>query len=60
MLRASADWFGPTRWNDEMKWYDGFKVPDAIVSLLETLAESERLPPAASPAGRLHPIRIAC
>src|SRR5207248_496496 len=39
VLRASADWFGPTRWNDEMKRYDGFKVPDAIVSLLETRAE---------------------
>jgi len=41
VLRASADWFGPTRWNDEMKWYDGFKAPDAIVSLLDTLAESD-------------------
>jgi len=39
LLRASADWFGPTRWNEEMKWYDGFKAPDAIVSLLETLGE---------------------
>jgi hypothetical protein len=39
VLRASADWFGPTRWNDEMKRYDGFKVPDAVVSLLEALGE---------------------
>jgi hypothetical protein len=39
LLRASAEWFGPSRWNDEMKWYDGFKAPDAIVSLLDTLAE---------------------
>ncbi|HKI30494.1 MAG TPA: hypothetical protein VKA46_01285 [Gemmataceae bacterium] len=41
ILRASAEWFGTTRWNDEMKWYDGFKAPDAIVSLLDTLAESD-------------------
>ncbi len=34
VLKAAADWFGPTRWNDEMKRYDGFKAPDGIVSLL--------------------------
>ena len=51
VLRASADWFGPTRWNDEMKWYDGFKVPDAIVSLLETLAESDAFRRRFLPAG---------
>jgi hypothetical protein len=55
VLRASAEWFGPTRWNDEMRWYDGFKVPDALVSLLETLTESaifrrRFLPPAAADA----------
>jgi hypothetical protein len=41
LLRTSADWFGPTRWNDEMKWYDGFKAPDAIASLLDTLSEAD-------------------
>ena len=39
VLRAAAEWFGPTRWEGEMKRYDGFKAPDAIVSLLETLAD---------------------
>ncbi|MFI4981963.1 MAG: hypothetical protein ACHQIO_16580 [Nevskiales bacterium] len=41
LLRASADWFGAARWNDEMKWYDGFKAPDALVSLLESLGEAD-------------------
>ena len=41
LLRGSADWFGPARWNDEMKRYDGFKAPDAIVSLLETRVECD-------------------
>ena len=51
VLRASADWFGPTRWNDEMKRYDGFKVPDAIVSLLETLGECDAFRRRFLPAG---------
>jgi hypothetical protein len=51
VLRASADWFGPTRWNEEMKWYDGFKAPDAIVSLLDTLAESDAFRRRFLPAG---------
>jgi hypothetical protein len=51
LLRASADWFGPTRWNDEMKWYDGFKAPDAIASLLETLAEADAFRRRFLPAG---------
>jgi hypothetical protein len=51
VLRASAEWFGPTRWNGEMKWYDGFKVPDAMVSLLETLAECSTFHRRFLPAG---------
>jgi hypothetical protein len=51
LLRASTDWFGPTRWNDEMKWYDGFKAPDAIESLLETLAEADAFRGRFLPAG---------
>ncbi len=51
LLRASADWFGPTRWNDEMRWYDGFKAPDAIASLLDTLAESDAFRRRFLPAG---------
>jgi hypothetical protein len=51
VLRAAGDWFGPTRWNDEMKWYDGFKAPDAIVSLLDTLAESDAFRRRFLPAG---------
>jgi hypothetical protein len=51
LLRGSADWFGPTRWNDEMKWYDGFKAPDAVVSLLETLAETDAFRRRFLPAG---------
>jgi hypothetical protein len=52
VLRGCAEWFGPTRWNDEMKRYDGFQAPDAIVSLLDTLAEADAfgrrfLPPTA-------------
>ncbi len=58
LLRASADWFGPTRWNDEMRRYDGFRAPDAIVSLLDALAEADAfrrrfLPAAASDAHTL-------
>src|SRR5262249_32105728 len=53
LLRASAEWFGPGRWNDEMRWYDGFKAPDALVSVLETVAESaafrRRFLPSAAP-----------
>ncbi|HEY1908783.1 MAG TPA: hypothetical protein VGG91_22260, partial [Myxococcaceae bacterium] len=41
VLRGCAEWFGPTRWNDEMRRYDGFQAPDAIVSLLDTLAEAD-------------------
>ncbi len=51
VLRASAEWFGPTRWDEEMKWYDGFKVPDALVSLLETLAECSAFRQRFLPAG---------
>lgn len=37
VLRASAEWFGRERWEDEMRWYDGFQTPEAIASLLETV-----------------------
>jgi hypothetical protein len=40
ILRASAEWFGPQRWESEMRWYDGFKAPAALASLLDTLHES--------------------
>jgi hypothetical protein len=50
-LRDSAEWFGPGRWNDEMRWYDGFKVPDAIVSLLETRIECDAFCRRFLPAG---------
>jgi hypothetical protein len=51
VLRGSAEWFGTTRWNDEMKLYDGFKAPDAIVSLLETVAEADAFRRRFLPAG---------
>jgi hypothetical protein len=51
VLRASADWFGPTRWDDEMKHHDGFKAPGAIVSLLETRAECDAFRRRFLPAG---------
>jgi hypothetical protein len=51
LLRESADWFGPTRWNEEMRRYDGFKAPDAIVSVLDTLAEADAFRRRFLPAG---------
>ncbi len=51
LLRASAEWFGQARWNEEMKRYDGFRAPDAIVSLLETLGEADAFRRRFLPAG---------
>jgi hypothetical protein len=50
-LRAAAEWFGPERWNDEVKRCDGFKAPDALASLLDMLGEADAFRRRFLPAG---------
>jgi hypothetical protein len=55
VLRAAAESFGPRRWEEEMKWYDGFKCPDAIASLLETVRAEAAFRQRFLPAGAASP-----
>jgi hypothetical protein len=55
LLRESATWFGPPRW-EEVKREDGFRHADAVASALETVEEEQafraRFLPAGVPSAR--------
>ncbi len=60
LLHDAAEHFGTRRWDDEMKWYDGFRCPDALACLLEALRDEaefrRRFTPA--PAADAHALLV--